>query len=187
MIPSRAAKTRAGYSLLEMLLYVAVLAVIVNLSLSLYLTSSRLHHRGERAADRIDTMEAIGREFRHAVHASGTLALTDDTSVRRIELTGRDASSKRTRYVWSYYPEKHVLRTASLKEVDGQYTITAVKTFDRGIEDVRFVPTDNGRTVSIQITVENAGLTNTLPKVQTITASFRQQTGTLSSDERSGT
>lgn len=61
---------RAGYSLLEMLIVVAVLSIAINLCGSLFVSASRMSAVSTQALDRLGGVEELRREFTEAVRAS---------------------------------------------------------------------------------------------------------------------
>ena len=63
----------SGFVLLEAIGYLFILAILVNVSLSLTLTTKRLADAGELAFDRIRTIEEIGQRFTSAVRASDSV------------------------------------------------------------------------------------------------------------------
>jgi hypothetical protein len=66
---SRFGKRISGYSLIEMLVYVAILAVGVNLCGALFVTSMRLSALGSEKLERIQGAAELENEFREAVRS----------------------------------------------------------------------------------------------------------------------
>ena len=71
---ARSRRKTAGYSLIEMLAYVGVLAVIINLGAGALVSVVRVNHVGMLALERIEGLEEIRREFRQSVRASTGVA-----------------------------------------------------------------------------------------------------------------
>jgi len=74
---------RAGYTLLEMLLYGVVLAMIVNLSTSLFLSARRIQSLGETSLERVSALGRMEEDFR----ASALAAVDRVDSVPGVRMT----------------------------------------------------------------------------------------------------
>lgn len=67
-------RSSAGFSLLELLAYLAVFAVVVNLAGSLFVSASRLRMMGNEAIQRMQALDEIARRFTEAVQSASGVA-----------------------------------------------------------------------------------------------------------------
>jgi len=67
-------RTTAGMSLFECLVYVAILGVVINLSMSIFMSSSRMSTLATVALDRVNMTEDVRHAFTRAVHEAEGVA-----------------------------------------------------------------------------------------------------------------
>lgn len=71
--PRKSRKRNAGYTVMEMIVYVAVLAIAINLCGKLFLSGSRLSALNTQALDRLLAVSEIEKEFGRAARESVAL------------------------------------------------------------------------------------------------------------------
>ena len=74
----RTRRDAAGYTLIELLAYLSVFAVVVNLAGSLFVSAGRLRMMGNEALERMQALDEMGRRFTDAVHESSGVAREAD-------------------------------------------------------------------------------------------------------------
>lgn len=172
-------RNNAGYSLLELLAYVFILGIIVNLSVSLLLTTKRLTDVGELAFDRIRTVEEIGREFRSAVRASSmVVAELNATQSDGSHLVLAQFGLNGPRYVvFRMSEDGEFLSIEEYAKPDGEFVLEKLKTLALTGTAVRFEYTAAepaaARTVRLVVDIDNEGTRNTVPAENVFVASLR--------------
>jgi len=138
---------RAGYegmTLLEVLGYIAVIAVVINLATSVFISSSRLAAMGTGALDRVNAVEEIRDEFTAAVRCSSGISagigehrsgsdravltmpqLADEDDVRRYVVFGPLISDSR-------------LSKLVVVERDGSLSTESFATYRQDLDSIRF-------------------------------------------------
>ncbi len=168
-----------GYTLIELLVYAFVLAIIVNMSVSLFLNAKRLSALGEMAFDRIGGVEEIGREFRDAVRQSDGIAPDLDaieTDEHCLVLTRTGAKGRRY-VVIRADTEGQYLRLEEYSRNGKELWLERLKTFALPIAGIRFEygseRPEHSRTVQLHLEIDNKGTPNTTPAENVFIASLR--------------
>jgi hypothetical protein len=162
-----------GFTLIELLSYCFVLAIIVNLCVSLSLTVRRTHALGDVAINRMDGLRDVESDFRRAVHTSDTvvesipgLDLPDVALVLRGTSVNED-----TRYALWRMGENDSLIHETYAVRDGTIEITSQRSYPIGITDfVHASGASDTRLVKVVATVDNTGTQNTTPETNTFVA-----------------
>ena len=134
----------AGMSLLECLAYIAIFAMIVNLSMSAFVSASRLSAFGSASLERLaitddlrDAVSSVVREARAVVAGVGAYHTGEDTLV--VELPSLPGQPMARRYaVIGCVTSKDRLARMEMTETDGKYEITWCSTYSLPIAAVRF-------------------------------------------------
>jgi hypothetical protein len=139
-------RPRSGYTLLEMLAYVSIFAIVVNLAAALFVSSTRLRMMGSEALERMQALEEMGAGFSDAVRESlgvveqgGAYRTTGDTLVLALPGERRYAVLGRLRG-----DDRLVLMRIHDREVE---THEYLKTFPRPLQALEFAhePQAGGR------------------------------------------
>lgn len=64
----------SGYTLIELLAYLAVFSVVVNLAATLFVSAGRLRMMGNEALERMQALDEIGKQFTETVQESAGAA-----------------------------------------------------------------------------------------------------------------
>lgn len=156
----------AGLSLLEMLGYVAIITVVINLSLSVFLSASRLSAVGTVALDRLTMVEYLNAEFRRTVREAGAVVPdvgAFETGPEHVVLAmpPRPGQSETARYVvFGEIGREKRLSRLEIIEKHGEYTTEAYSTYALPVESLRFEydrddPT-RARLVTLEVDALNA-------------------------------
>lgn len=138
----RAARSGTGTSLLEMIAYVAIFGVVINLSVSVFVTSSRLSAFGIRALDQVGRIEEAGRVFTRAVRSSHGVSGSVGryrTGPEQLVLQATDPSGSTTRYiVLGPIQSPSKLSKLVISEDNGGYTLESLVTYALDLGSVAF-------------------------------------------------
>lgn len=140
----RASSSRAGMTLLECLVYIACFTIIVNISMTTFVSASRFCSVGMAGLDRLamsdDMREGVAgtlRQARRVVAGVGAYHTGAETLV--VELPPWPQSPAATRYaVLCHIPEKKRMARLLVVEKDGQYTVTAYSTYALPVASLQF-------------------------------------------------
>ena len=155
----------AGMSLLECLAYVAIFAVVINLSMSAFVSASRLSSTATAGLNRLavtdDLREGISRALREARGVAagvGSYRTGQDTLVVELPLLPDKPIAHRYA-VLGRIISKNRLTHMEVAEIDGSYTITWCSTYALPVSAIRF-GYDNAdplraRLISIEMDVDN--------------------------------
>lgn len=131
-----------GASLLEMIVYAAVLAVVVNLATGVFITSLRLGAFGGAALDTTHTTRELQRAFTDAVRASAGVAsrLGDHQSSNTCLVLrmppGPDATERYV--VFGAFVQPDRLGKLAVAANNGAYAADSFVTYPREFESLRF-------------------------------------------------
>lgn len=174
---------KAGYSILEMLGYIAVFAVILNLAVSLFISTTRLSAYATTAMDRIEGIEEVHREFADAVHEAvdvspGVASYVSGGDRLVLELPQAPGGKGGARYaVLGDLKGNGRMAKLILTERDGAFETEYMATYGQIFVGIRFlyntVEPAGARLVRLELEVDNATAKNTIPRVNTFAASLR--------------
>ncbi len=190
MKPRRSTADDRGYTLIELLAYAFVLAIIVNMSVTLFLNAKRLSNLGEMAFERISGVDEIGREFTDAVLQSDAIVnelngiVTDEEclvlSQPAIPFSGAGgppAEVGRRYVVFRAVREGQYLRAEEYLEDGEGLSLEKLKTFALPIAGLRFEygseRPEQSRTVRLHLHIDSGGTPNTTPSENVFVASLR--------------
>lgn len=183
-----------GYSLIELLAYAFVLAIVVNMSVTLFLNAKRLSVLGEMVFERMSGVNEMGREFTGAVMQSDAILdelnsiVTDEEclilSQPAIPFSGAGGppvEAGRRYIVFRVVDEgRHLRREAYVQDGDG-LSLEKLKTFRLPIAGLRFEYAsdrpEESRTVRLHLHIDNEGTPNTTPSENLFVASLRGWSG----------
>jgi hypothetical protein len=173
--PGRAARPDAGMLLLETMVYIGVLAVILNVALSIFISASRLSLMGTTALDRLCMVEEVRQVFSRGAHeaqavAPGIGAYKTGPDQVVFELPSDHAAEGERRYVvFGRIISPARLSRMEIVEKDGQFSLAACSTYALPVSALQFgFPGDDpgrARLVSVELDVPNAGKTKPKPPV----------------------
>lgn len=179
MKPRRSSAVDSGYSLIELLVYAFVLAIIVNTSVAMFLNATRLSNLGEMAFDRIRGVDEIGREFTEAVLQSDAIVNELDAIVTDEDclILSQSAETGRRYVVFRTVDEGQYLNAEEyVVEGDG-VSLDKLKTFALPITGLRFEYAsdrpEQSRTVRLHLKIDNKGTVNSTPSENMFVASLR--------------
>lgn len=170
---TRRLRSRGGYSLPEVLMYGAILAVLVNLCTALFLSARRVYALGELSITRMDALRGMEDDFRDAVNRSTEivdgvegLKLPNVVVALRGETTG-DATPFA---VWRM-GEPGALIFETYESRGGKPAITAQRGYAIDVSKAAAARME-GRANVLQFTVhvDNKGTPNTVPGENTFIA-----------------
>jgi len=174
-ISLRRAGRNAGTSLLEMLVYIPILAVVVNLSLSVFLGASRLSALGSTAMDRMTTVTEVQQKFTRTVREAEAVAPgvgTYRTGPAQLVLEmppSPDHPDARRYVVFGHITSTKRLGRLEIFEKDGQFTSDAYSRYAFPTRNLRFRYDNDdpaaARLVTLEVDVENARKSKAKPPV----------------------
>ena len=168
-----------GYTLLELLAYIFVLAIIVNMSVTLFLNAKRLSILGEMAFERIIGVDEIGREFTNAVLQSDEIvnALNAIVTDEECLILSQPVEAGRRYVVFRAVDEGRYLRAEEYAEDGEGLSLEKLKTFRLPIAGLRFEygseRPEQSRTVRLRLYIDTKGTPNTTPSENLFIASLR--------------
>ena len=162
-----------GYTLLELLAYVAILAVFLNITAGLYLSTNRLMVRSDLAIDRASGIAEIETAFREAVASASTIAdavgpLRSDESL----LILRRASITEEWIALGAITSPNRFSVATYALVNGAPEMTSLKTFSQPILRSKFIADASSPLLRLAIGIESKGTTNTVSPENTFMAAL---------------
>jgi len=144
-------RSQAGISLIEMLACLVVLAVVINLGATLYVSMHRMHRSGEKSMELTTSIKNIQREFRQAAAkscavraAAGTFQTSSDCLV--LEMTPDTESGAKNFIVFQAAADagKLYLRKFEISTKGNEHEITGMKTYVLLMKEVNFTSGPNG-------------------------------------------
>lgn len=175
----RSRADKRGYTLIELLAYAFILAIIVNMSVTLFLTAKRLSVLGEMAFERISGVDEMGRAFSDAVMESDAIVhelnsiVTDEGCL----ILSQPAEAGRRYVVFRAVDEGRYLRAEEYVEHGEGLSLEKLKTFRLPIAGLRFEYAsdrpEQSRTVRLHLHIDNKGTPNTTPSENLFVASLR--------------
>jgi len=133
---------RAGTTLVEMLAYVAILAVVINLALSLFLSASRLSMLGTSGLDKMVVLETMREDFTETVREA--VAVTERVAAYRadedtlvLELPSEPGEGRRFAVFGMMGAEPRLSRLV-LIEKDGAFAAERLDTYRLDLEQAGF-------------------------------------------------
>lgn len=175
-------KATGGYALLEMLMCGVVFAVILNVSISLFVSTTRLSRAGIWAVDCIDGVEEIRRAFADAVHGAqgvspGMARYATGADQLVLALPAKEDGGARYLVLGQLGGEEGRLSKLIVVEQDGEFKAEYMYTFRQELRSLHFVydaeRPEDVRLVRLEIEVDNGGAKNTIPGNNTFAAALR--------------
>ena len=169
----------SGMSLLEVLGCIAVLGIIINLALSLFLDASRLNVLGTEALDKLRQTEEIRREFQEAVREcisvceqAGSYKTGEDQLVLRAHPDAINGEEERYVILHTVQSPKR-LRKIVLVKKNGILEGASVVTYPLEVDLARFT-IDKQNLVSMDITLKrNSDRSKREPTIHRFTSFMR--------------
>lgn len=173
----------SGYSLIEMLGYIAVLAVVINLSVSLFISTTRLSANVSLAFDRIEGIEEIREEFTSIVHEASSISpgvasyvTSEDRLVLVLPPLPGEEGASRFAILGELKGDGRFAKLI-LTARDGVFDTEYLATYGQEFTSQRFTydtaRPEEARLVRLELEVNNEGMKNTIPTINTFAASPR--------------
>ncbi|MEK7793750.1 MAG: hypothetical protein AAB353_04430 [Candidatus Hydrogenedentota bacterium] len=164
----RSLRTR-GYALLEMLGYIALFAVLVNLSMSFFIRAGRLSERSHLVLDRMDRVRDIETAFREITDgARGIAAAAGSLHSDEHRLVLRDEDD--VYRVMGELSKPGMLSVATVRLKGDETEILKLTTLSQPLKSWRFDYGADRACVTLTAEIDTAGTVNSLPSVNTFTA-----------------
>ncbi len=167
----------AGTTLLEMIAYVFILGIVINLCAQVFLSSSRLAAVGGGAIERIETLDGMERDFRETVRECNGV-VTDVAGFACDEKQAVLRLPDGERFVVFGAPEgvqRLCKRTIRVK--DGAWDLERAETYPIDLSAIRFSYSGAGpassRSVTLHVTAAGRSRDNRAGKDVTVTATLR--------------
>ena len=160
------AAANAGMVLIEALAYVAILAIVVNVTMSVFVSASRLSLLGTTALDRLTMVEHIRegyartvREAQGVVSVVGAYRTGGDRLVLEMPRSPEHADARRY-VVFGFITSTSCLGRLEIIEKDGQYSAAAYSTYALPVSALRFgydtPDPEQARLMSLEVDVLDA-------------------------------
>jgi len=167
----------AGMTLLEMLGYIFVLAIVVNICLQVFLSSSRLATVGGSAVDRIENLAALQNDFRTSVRECVGVA-GDVAGFASNENQAVLRTPDGERYVvFGALEGQQRLSKRTIRVKEGAGDLERVETYPVDLSAVRFTYSgekpDTSRCVTLHVTAAGRVKDNRAGKDVTVAATVR--------------
>jgi type II secretory pathway pseudopilin PulG len=132
-----------GYTLIEMLVYVVILATVVNICAGIFSSSMRLNDMGTATLDRMHRLDEVREEFAAAIHKSSAVvpaAWDYQTGEDRVVLeTAQDTPDGARHFiVFGCLKSPSALTRLEFSGKDGSYTIDHMETYGADFASVAF-------------------------------------------------
>jgi len=174
-------KHEQGYSLIELLAYLVVLGIIINVSAPLFLSAMRLSKVGEAASDNLKGVEEIRSRISDRVREAvrvvpSTLAFESGEDQLILEMP--DAPIAR-RVVFGTLNHPNQVSRLELIQKDGQWVPDFLATYRQSITGLRFSydtadPSD-AALIQFVVEIDNKGMTNTIPAENLFAVALRSR------------
>ena len=165
--------SRAGFTLIEMLTYGVVLAVIVNLCATLFLSARRMYSLSELSVTRMEALRDVESDLREAAAgANAVVAGVPGATLSNVVLALRagDAGEALTYTVWRL-GDPGALIFERYESEDGTLAITAQRGYAIGVTAAAAEPLgDEIPAVQMTVSVDNEGTAHTVPGTNTFVA-----------------
>ena len=184
----------AGMTLLELLGCVAILAVVINLTASVFITSTRLSVLGTTALDRMWAVEEIRSEFAGAVRASSGVCTsvgkyrsgTDQLVLRTARPTEQEGVKRYV--VFGPIGADSRLSKLVIVEKNGKHSAERFVTYPLDLDSIGFkydanVPHE-ARLVSLEISIRNEGSKHKTGAPHRFSAAMRSVSAATSETKR---
>jgi hypothetical protein len=160
-----------GYTLLEMLGYVALFAVLVNLSMSFFIRSGRLSERSHLVLERMERVSELEAGFREITDgARGVVAAAGPLHSDERRLVLRSGESKDEYRVMGELSKPGMLSVATVR-LDGAKTeILKLITLSQPLKSWRFDYGADQAFVTLTAEIDTTGTINSVPSVNTFSA-----------------
>lgn len=172
-------KHAQGYSLIELLAYIVVLGIIINVSAPLFLSAMRLSRVGEAASDHLQGVEEIRSRISDRVREAvrvvpSTLTFESGKDQLILEMPANPVA-RRVVFGTLNHPNK-VSRLDLIKQ-DGEWVPDFLATYRQSITGLRFTydtadPAD-AALVQFVVEIDNKGMKNTVPGENLFTVALR--------------
>ncbi len=163
-------RTRSGgYTLFELLGYVALLMIIMNLSASVLIGTKRLHTLGTLALERNEAIEEVARDFREAAHDSTTAVDSVPglpASPGALVLTSKAADGATRFRLWRSDGDGRLYLDVYDTRPDRTLALASRKVYSPRLKVLEFSVTRGPPTslVALDIVVDNEGTLRTVPR-----------------------
>ena len=167
----------AGTTLLEMIAYLFVLGIVINLCAQVFLSSSRLAAVGGAAVERIETLDGMQRDFRETVReCNGIVADVAGFASNENQAVLRMPDGER--FVVFGAPEGvQRLSKRTIRVKDGVWDLERAETYPIDLSAFRFSYSGAGpepsRSVTLHATAAGRARDNRAGKEVTVTATLR--------------
>jgi hypothetical protein len=156
----------AGMLLLECLMYVAILAIVVNLVASVFVSATRLSAVGTAALDRVNAVDDVREAFTRAVReaeavvpGAGAFATGPNQLVLRMPLGAHKDAHARYVVLGCIDPAPG-FKSLEITEKNGQYAPEAYTVCSLPVQSLRFDygagPPERARLISLDVVAANA-------------------------------
>lgn len=170
---------KQGYSLIELLAYLVVLGVIINLSAPLFLSATRLSRLGEAASDHLQGVEEIQSRITDRVREAVRIVpstLTFESGEDQLILE-MPANPLARRVVFGTINDPNKVFRLELIQQDGKWVHDFLAIYRQSITGLRFTydtadPAD-AALVRFVLEVDNKGMKNTFPAENLFTVALR--------------
>ncbi len=156
-----------GATLFELLAYMAVLGVAINLGAAAFMSTMRLNRYSSQALEKLLAFEGLRNDFVRTVRESygpcvqlGNYRIGADTLVLELPSEPRQEVSRRYA-VFAGVPETAKLGRLVIAEKDGVLAVETAKTYRCDLESVRFIyhgrPLESARLLTLEADLPGAG------------------------------
>lgn len=176
-------RSERGFSLFSILVYGAIFAIMMNFAMTLFIATSRLSAVGNAALQRVEELNDLSRSFTRAVGESrGAVATLGEYKSNEKVIILRMPESAASPGVARYRILGELRSDGTLSEAivlarGAELELTYFKTFSVPSISHRFIlgedPEGRPSHVTLEIEIENEGMTNTIPTRNTFVAAFR--------------
>jgi len=181
--------SNSGMTLIEALAYVAILAVVINGAMSMFLGASRLSFLGTAAADRLSEVERVREAFTGAVHeaqgiAPGAGAFRTGPDCLVLDMPVDPADGAPRYVVLGCLTSKTGLMRVEVTARDGQYVTESAMRFALPVAALHFAYDGAAPLVTLDLDAVNASKDPSRPPVTyRFAAAPRSRSGKPLSDQ----
>ena len=150
---------KSGATLIEILVYVAIIGLLVNLSARVFMSGSRLSARATTAVERLEKQESFRKAFTEAVRQGSAIVegagayKTGDAFVVLAAPTGDGASAQPCYIVLGDIRQVHGIQKMVLCDRDGELELEELIPFPGTLDSAAFSFDATGTTVQRAVTL----------------------------------
>ena len=169
----------AGISLVSVLCYVFIMAVVINLGANVYISVMRLHEIGSKTLENTASIREVQREFRQVAKKAtgmrqsfGTFQRSPDCLLFQLPPGDESGAENIAVFMKMADSDKTNLRRIELSGRGDAYEVTFQKTYNVVFEELTLETSPNARAVTMRCALASERTPQSAPPVYTTVAAL---------------